>query len=319
MLLDSFGRRINYLRISVTDRCNLRCIYCMPEEGIPLIPQSEILTYEELIDIAKVCIDLGITKIRVTGGEPLVRKGIVDFIRRLSSLTGLCDLSITTNGTLLKDFAKPLFFAGLKRINVSLDSLDRKKYEMITRVGKLSSVLSGLYEAKKVGFSPIKINVVVIKGLNDTEIFDFVNLAIDFGFFIRFIELMPFAIKKPLFLSNHIIKKKIEERFPLIPEKNDGVARIYSIDGKDAKIGFISPLSGHICKSCNRVRLTPDGKVKNCLFSEKEYDIKKLIRKGERDLSCVIRRIISEKPKSRPKYTDILQMVQLRMMNSLGG
>jgi cyclic pyranopterin phosphate synthase len=286
-LVDQYNRNINYLRISVTDRCNLRCIYCMPMEGIDLRETSEILTYEELCEIARVATLKGISKIRLTGGEPLVRKDLVKFIGMLSQLPGLTDLSITTNAILLKEFAQTLYNAGLKRINVSLDSLQEERYRDITRGGDLKRVWEGIEAAANAGISPIKINVVVIRGLNDDELIDFARLSLKHPYQIRFIEYMPVGVsngwEKEKYLSYEAMLKTIETFLPLVPVQEpakSGPAKIYRFQESKGEIGFITPLSQHFCQTCNRLRLTADGKLRTCLFSDEEIDLKSALRTG---------------------------------------
>lgn len=319
---DSFNRKIDYLRISVTDRCNLRCIYCMPEEGIKnLLPHDEILSYEEILQIIKVATTIGISKIRITGGEPLLRKNIESFIERVSRVDGIKDIGITTNGVLLKKYAKVLHEAGLKRVNVSLDSLDQNKFRTITRLGSLKEVLEGIEEAQRVGLNPVKINVVVMRGINDDEIEKFAMWSMDVPYQIRFIEFMPIGHnnwKKELFISTEEIKNKIESTVgSLMPVqiKKSGPAEYFMLEGAKGLIGFISPLSTHICVRCNRLRLTPEGKLRLCLFSDKEIDLKGALRGGasEDEIRQILIKAVQLKPQraSQPK--------PLRPMSAIGG
>lgn len=306
-LLDFHNRRINYLRISITDRCNLRCHYCMPKEGVSQFGHSEILRYEEILRLAALAVQKGITKIRITGGEPLVRKDAVQLIQQLSQLKGVQDLSLTTNAILLEEFAPALFQAGLKRVNISMDSLSPEKYREITRGGDLSRVWAGVEAARRAGLSPIKINVVAITGFNDGEILEFARLTMPDPFQIRFIEFMPIGISSEWsperYLSSRAIKRRIESVSPLIPVNggvNDhgGPARLFKFPGARGEIGFISPISDHFCNSCNRLRLTPDGKLKTCLFSDEEMDLKQLLRSGcsDEELERKLDEAISTKP-----------------------
>lgn len=320
---DHFNRNIDYLRISVIDRCNLRCIYCMPEEGISnLLPHKEILTYEEILRIVEIGVDLGITKIRITGGEPLLRRGIVSFIERLAKIQGIRDIGMTTNGVLLKKTSKDLYNAGLKRVNVSLDSLNENKFRTITRVGSIYEVIDGIEEAYKVGLKPIKINVVVMKGINDNEIEKFALWSKDVSYQIRFIEFMPIgqnAWKKELFMSKDEIKGKIENKIgKLIPVqmKKSGPAEYFMLEGAKGLLGFISPITTHICVRCNRLRLTAEGKLRPCLFSDKELDLKKLLRGGvsEKEIRKMIIRTIHLKPQGMSE-----QSQPLRPMSTIGG
>jgi cyclic pyranopterin phosphate synthase len=306
-LIDGHNRRINYLRISITDRCNLRCQYCMPKEGISQFGHSEILRYEEIMRIAELAMIKGINKVRITGGEPLVRKDCVQFINRLSHLQGIEDLSLTTNGILLAEFAPALRQAGLKRVNISMDSLLPEKYREITRGGELSRVWAGMEAAQSVGISPIKINVVAIAGFNDQEILDFARLTLQNPFQVRFIEFMPIGFfnewRPEQFLCSEEIKKRIEPHYSLVPvtgskNGNDGPARLFKFPEAVGEIGFISPISDHFCSTCNRLRLTADGKLKTCLFSDEEIDIKSLLRSGcsDEELERKLTEAISTKP-----------------------
>lgn len=320
---DRYNRNIDYLRVSVIDRCNLRCIYCMPEEGIKnLLPHHEILTYEEILRIISVAVDLGIFRIRITGGEPLIRKDIVSFIERLSHIEGIKDIGMTTNGVLLKRYAGALYQAGLKRVNISLDSLTEDKFRAITRLGSLKDVLEGIEEARRVGLNPVKINVVVIKGVNDDEIEKFALWSKEVPYQIRFIEFMPVgsnAWRKEFFISSDDIKNKIESRVgKLIPVqlKKSGPAEYFMLEGAKGVLGFISPMTTHICIKCNRLRLTSDGKIRLCLFSDKEIDIKKYLRSGATDekLREVLIEAINLKPEGMSKHTK-----PLRAMSTIGG
>ena len=288
-LIDAHNRKINYLRISITDRCNLRCRYCMPPEGIAQLGHSEILSYEEILRLASVAVKRGITKVRITGGEPLVRKGVVHLVQQLSTLPGLQDISMTTNGILLAEFAPSLFQAGLRRANISMDSLNPDQYRDITRGGDLSRVWEGIHAAMRIGIAPIKINVVAISGWNDTEILDFARLTMQNALQIRFIEFMPVGFsnewKQERCISGEEIKKRLKALLPLQPvEKewngHDGPARIFKFAGSAGEIGLISPVSDHFCASCNRLRLTSDGKLRTCLFSDEETDLKPFLRSG---------------------------------------
>ena len=327
-LIDSYNRPIDYLRISVTDRCNLRCVYCMPSEGIALMNADNILRYEELMRIAAIAVKHGITKIRITGGEPLVRKGIVEFIEELAKLKGIIDLSLTTNGVLLKEFAPSLKRAGLTRVNVSLDSLNKERFHKITRGDFLENVMDGLEEAERAGLSPVKINCVVIKGFNDDEILDFALLTKKKPFHIRFIEYMPFEVEaawdRDKCISASQIMEKINSLQNLIPlenpEKRTGPARRYKFIDGIGEIGFINPVSDHFCGTCNRLRLTADGKIRTCLFSDAELDIKAAIRNGctDREIEDLLFRAVKEKPE-RHRINDNIFKKCSRTMNFIGG
>lgn len=326
-LLDTYNRHINYLRISVTDRCNLRCLYCMPKEGLSLIGHSEVLSYEEIIRVAKSAALTGITKIRITGGEPLVRKGINDFVSELSQTPGITELSITTNGILLEACAESLYRAGIKRINISLDTLDPEKYKKITRGGDLQAVIAGIRKAREVGFSPIKINVVAMRTVNDDEAVDFARLTIDRPVHIRFIEFMPVAgqttWQQEQFISSRELQEKIStlgELIPLDMDKNAGPASMFQLRGAQGKLGFINALSNHFCATCNRLRLTADGKLRPCLFSDNEIDLKPLLRGGCSDKELT--EIIDQAIISKPRQHNILEPTYKkcgRNMSAIGG
>lgn len=291
---DGYGREINYMRLSITDKCNYRCKYCMPEEGIPDLGHDQILRYEELEAIVKASVGLGINKFRLTGGEPLVRRGIVDFVALLRSIPGVTELVMTTNGALLAELAKPLKEVGLDRVNISLDTLRPTRFKEITRCGDLNDVLAGIAAAKAAGFSPIKLNVVTMKGFNDDEIMDFVELTLEDHFEVRFIELMPFKGNKDMsygYISTEEIKGRIPALIPIDnPLYESGVAQLYSLPGAKGYIGFISPLSDCFCPTCNKVRITSDGELKTCLHSNREYDLRPYLKrtsKGDFDIELL--------------------------------
>lgn len=295
---DLEGRRINYLRISVTDLCNLRCKYCMPEEGIYKCNHDDILSVEEIIKIAEEFTKLGIDKIRLTGGEPLVRKGILEIVEGIGKLEGLRDFAMTTNGIYLSKYAEELKRLGLNRVNISLDTLDKDKYYEITGGGDLNKVLEGIAICKEVGLEPIKINVVVMKGFNDDEIRDFIELTRDEDIDIRFIELMPIgeAIEyKDNYLSNKEIIEKNPDLIKIDRKDISSPAEYYKLEDGKGKIGFINPVSCKFCDNCNRLRLTSEGMIKPCLHWDEEYDVKSYIDEG---LSERIVEIVDMKPKS---------------------
>ncbi len=299
-LIDNFGREISYLRVSITDRCNYRCIYCKPEEQFEFIPHEEILRYEEIVEIIKEAVNLGVTKVRITGGEPLARKGVVDFIRKLREIKKLEDISLTTNGFFLSEYAKKLKDAGLNRVNISLDSLQEEKYNRITRGGSLEKALKGINSALKAGLLPVKINTVLIRGINDDEVEDFVRLTLRRPLNIRFIELMPSGEKvignyKDKFISVLEVKESLEKKYsfdPINTGSGNGPAKYYQIKGGQGTIGFITALSQHFCETCNRIRLTSEGKLRPCLFSNKEVDIKQAIRNAKTDDKIIRSKII---------------------------
>lgn len=282
-MIDKFGREINYLRISLTDRCNLRCRYCMPADGAHLIPHSEILSFEEILRLAEAAAKLGISKIRLTGGEPLVRQSIVDLIARMNEIEGINEIVLTTNGILLGDMADELKKAGVKRVNISLDTLDPDKYREITRGGDLSKVLAGIEAAKRAGLTPIKINTVALGGFNDDEFADFVELTRDNDISVRFIELMPIGHADVGEGYGFISNQELLDKFPELvaePENKFSVASEYRLPGAKGTVGFISALSNHFCAQCNKIRLTSDGKIKPCLHSNEEIPMKPVLMKG---------------------------------------
>ena len=275
-LIDNWGRKIDYLRISVTDRCNLRCKYCMPEEGIEFKKHDDILRYEQIIKIVKIGKKLGIKKVRITGGEPLVRKDLPELIAGLNDLD-LEDISLTTNGVLLSEQAADLKEAGLDRVNISLDTLQKDKYKKITRRDKFEDVMSGIEAAYDFDFKPVKLNVVLMKGINDDELFDFAELSINKPLHVRFIEYMPLGeeINGAEYYEMKKAKEKITKEFKLenTEIEGNGPANYYKISGSKGSIGFISPMSKHFCSGCNRFRLTADGKFRPCLARDLEVKI----------------------------------------------
>lgn len=301
-LVDHFGRRINYLRLSVTDRCNMRCRYCMPESGGLKLSHQEVLSYEELHRIARAAVSLGVEKIRVTGGEPLVRRDIIPFLSGLSALPGLKQLVLTSNGALLEEMAGELRRAGVQRLNISLDSLDAANFGAITRIGDLSRVLAGIAAADRAGF-PVKINMVVMRGVNDHELEAVASLAIDRPYSVRFIEYMPSAREErwqSLVVPGAEMLERLSALFPLLPiERNElaGPAREYRIAGAAGTLGIITPVTGHFCAECNRIRVTSTGMAKGCLFSGAELDLKPfLAEQDDRLLQEALRSIVEGKP-----------------------
>ena len=307
-LSDSFLRPINYLRVSVTDRCNLRCVYCMPEEGVPWMPPSHILSYEELTSIIRASVALGITKIRITGGEPLVRTGITNFVQMIEQIPGIEDIAMTTNGLLLSKYAVVLKKAGLRRVNVSLDTLKPERYRRICRGvdsgGEIADVMAGIKAAREAGLNPVKINMVVMAGVNDDEILDFSSKTLDEEWHVRFIELMPFTghnLSTPAGLTTRELKQRINPLGHMEPYKHqwgNGPAKYYKLPGARGTIGFISALSEHFCFNCNRLRLTADGKLRPCLMSEIMIDLREPLRSGinEEQLSALIQQAVNAKP-----------------------
>jgi cyclic pyranopterin phosphate synthase len=302
-LIDSYGRRINYLRLSVTDRCNLRCRYCMPAGGVKKLQHGDLLSYEELYRVAWASVACGIEKIRVTGGEPLVRKGLVGFLGQLAAIPGLKELVLTTNGMLLEELALPLRRAGVARLNISLDSLESENFALITRGGDLNRVLAGIAAAERAGFPPVKINMVVMRGVNDQELLRFAALSIDKPYTVRFIEYMP-TLRDPGWqsqcMSGAEILQRIAERYHLMPLAGGelaGPARNFKIEGAAGALGIITPVTGHFCDSCNRIRVTAAGLVRGCLFADRAVNLKALLAYGDSGLlRHALRRIVTQKP-----------------------
>jgi len=298
---DLFGRNINYLRISVTDLCNLRCRYCMPKYGISKVSHEDILSVEEIENIAKAFVNLEVNKIRITGGEPLLRRGILDIVERIGRLEGLKDFAITTNGVLLKKYAKELKRRGLKRVNISLDTLKEEKYKYITRIGNIKDVIEGIEIAKEVGLTPIRINTVLVGGFNDDEIEDLARITEKEEIDVRFIELMPIGEalnhESKEYISNKIVLDKLPELVEVERKDLSSPAIYYKLPNAKGKIGLINPISCKFCKYCNRVRLTAQGKMKLCLHSDDEIDLRQALRNGE-DIEKIIVDAIEKKPES---------------------
>ena len=303
-LRDGYSRVIDYLRLSVTDRCNLRCIYCMPVEGVAPWRHVEILSYEELTRIVGIAAGLGVRKVRITGGEPLTRKNITFLVESIAKVAGIEDLSMTTNGVLLERYAQELAGAGLRRVNVSIDSFRPERYREITRGGDLAVVLRGISAAEKAGLKPVKINMVPIRGLNDDEVEDIARLTLETDWQVRFIELMPTGSldfwSPDKYVTTDDIRKRIEAIAPLEPVKvrSKGPSRYFRLAGAQGVIGFISALTHHFCSDCNRLRLTADGKLRPCLFSETEIDLRSPLRGGADDaeIARLLKLAIEVKP-----------------------
>jgi len=301
-LSDSFQRPIDYLRISVTDRCNLRCVYCMPAEGINLLPHEDILSYEEIYQIANAAAEMGIKKVRITGGEPLVRVGLSNLIRMLAQIDAIDDIALTTNGTLLSQYADELKAAGLRRVNISLDTLKPDNFKLITRGGDLDDVLESMDAAGATGLDPIKINVVVMAGSNDDELLDFARKTVKEGWHVRFIEHMPLNME--MASSSFVSVNEIRERLVTLGKlepcifKGNGPAKYYRLPHANGTIGFITPVSEHFCFHCNRLRLTADGKLRPCLLSDREIDLRQPLRNGisAEELKKLIKRAVDSKP-----------------------
>ncbi len=340
MATDAFGRRIDYLRISVTDRCNLRCMYCMPAEGVAWKPHEEILTYEEIERFAAIAAEEGISKIRLTGGEPLVRAGIVDHVQRLREATGISAIALTTNGTLLARFADALVAAGLQRVNVSLDTLDPVAFTRVTRGGRLADVLAGIEAAFAAGMDPIKVNVVVVRRL-EQDLLGFARMTLERPLHVRFIEYMPVGdpgegdcsagdgegwtvddhVPSDETLARLAVEGTREGLGPLVPVGRAeapggwGPARYYRFEGALGTIGVISPLSHHFCGECNRLRLTADGRLRTCLFSDDELDARRVLRGGaDEDVRALIREALLRKPSGHDG-----RVGTARRMSQIGG
>lgn len=355
---DSFGRTIDYMRVSVTDRCNFRCIYCMPDEGYPVSPKDELLTFEELARLVHLAADLGITKVRLTGGEPLVRRDLVQLVARISTHPGIRDLSLTTNGHLLEENAEALHAAGLHRVNISLDTLDEEKFVRIARRGNLKKVQTGIEAAKAAGLNPIKINCVLMKGVNDDEVVDFARLTLLQPVHIRFIEVMPirwnldetdsFDAMAPIGANRELFRLRISDdegmlsdaqmRKMMVPcavakerieselgtletyeVPTNGPARTFRLQGGLGSVGFISQISDDLCSRCNRIRLTADGQLRPCLMADGEVDLRNPVRAGATDEE--IKQTILAVVTAKPErhYLAEGQKVTSRGMSQLGG
>ena len=303
-LVDRYSRNLNYLRISITDRCNLQCMYCVPREDIPRLRHAEILSYEEILRLVKIGVGLGISKVRITGGEPLVRKGVYDFLEKLTRIQGLSDVSLTTTGILLKDNILKIKAAGINRINISLDTLNPEKYKKITGHDKFHQVWSGINLALEAGFAPIKLNIVALKGINEDELVDFAGLSLSNPYHIRFIEQMP--IGAPLAKKGHnLLTPEIKTRIrvlgelePIGKEINDGPAERFKFKDAEGEIGFIRPISRHFCGMCNRLRLTANGQLRSCLLSDRQEDLRGPLRSGcsDSELAEVFWEAVKHKP-----------------------
>lgn len=318
---DSCGRQIDYMRISVTDLCNLRCKYCIPEKGVTLRRHEDILSFEDIRRIVKEAAALGVKKLRITGGEPLVRRGIVDLIALLSDVPGIVDIAMTTNGLLLPAYAENLKKAGLRRVNISLDSLNPEKYREITRGGELEQVLEGIRAARTAGLTPIRINTVLIGGFNDSEIEAFAELAQNEPIDVRFIELMPIGEAgtwfSQHFVSNETVLKRLPQLRPWGVPEAQSPARYYTLPGAMGRIGLINPISNHFCASCNRIRLTSDGKLKPCLNEDAEICLKEALL-TEEGIREKVREAVRMKPEQHNLLGDGFRPV-VRNMHQIGG
>jgi cyclic pyranopterin phosphate synthase len=302
MLVDNHNRRINYLRLSITDRCNLRCLYCVPHYDLPGNRKHRILPYEDLFRLARESVTLGISKIRVTGGEPLVRTGVIGFLERLAGIEPAPEVVLTTNGILLKKLAHPLRKAGVKRLNISLDSLRPEVFAKMTRGGELKRVLDGIDAAQEAGFPPPQINVVLLRGTNESEIGDFATLAANRRLSVRFIEYMPVSGDpnwRSLYVPNDEVIAALQRDHQLTPIRSmdgAGPAHYFQLDGGEAKLGFISPISHHFCASCNRIRISADGQARGCLLSNETTDLVPYLARGDEAIREILTTIIRKKP-----------------------
>ncbi|EHQ87781.1 GTP 3',8-cyclase MoaA [Desulfosporosinus youngiae] len=321
---DQFLRRIDYLRISVTDRCNLRCKYCMPEEGIQWMPHDLILTFEEILRLMRISTQLGFRRFRITGGEPLVRKDILEFLREGAQLPGVEDLMLTTNGLLLPEMAFDLKAAGVHRVNISLDTMDKTRFFENTRGGDVSKVIQGIFRSLEAGLNPVKVNVVVVRGFNTEELPSFLKLAKQYPLHVRFIELMPIGVSSE-HRSDFVSIKEMKELLGLnedAPTKviaGGGPAEYFQPSGYKGSIGFISALSRHFCSTCNRVRLTADGKLRPCLHSKHEVDLREVLRSGssDQDILKVFAQAVWHKPAEHHMNNEAWQ--DTRVMSQIGG
>jgi cyclic pyranopterin phosphate synthase len=343
MLRDSFGRVIDYLRISVTDRCNLRCVYCMPPQGIQLKAHHEILTYEEIATVVRAAATSGIRKVRLTGGEPLVRPHVERLVEMVAAVPGIQDVSLTTNAVLLDRHASTLARAGLRRVNVSLDTLRADRFERITRFGHIADVWRGLDAAEREGLTPIKLNAVVVRGMNDDELADFAALTQTHAWHVRFIELMPVSnegdwgehLPPP---GNRLVTAEemqarlsaqlgmpdlFSESLTVSGVMGNGPARVFRLPDAKGTLGFISPVSQHFCPTCNRLRLTADGKLRPCLLADGEVDVMGPLRNGanERDVQALLLRAVEHKPERHQLNEGLApaQSIGTRVMAQIGG
>ena len=306
-LIDNYNRHLNYLRISITDRCNLRCLYCAPGGMVPKLDHRDILRYEEILRIVRIGIRLGIKKVRLTGGEPLMRQGVYGFLKELAAVDGLSDVSLTTNGVVLEENLEKIAEAGVKRINISLDTLNREKFKHITGYDLFDTVWAGIEKAYALGFDPIKLNVVALRGYNDDEFVDLARLSLAYPFHIRFIEYMPIGnprMKSSDYILTPAIKERIRgelgELLPVTGKGMDGPAQRYRVRGARGEIGFIQAMSRHFCQTCNRLRLTANGRLRPCLLSDEQLDIRGPLRSGGSDdeLKDVFLRAVRHKHES---------------------
>lgn len=327
-LKDSYGRAIRDLRISITDRCNFRCFYCMPTEAMEWKPKPEILSYEEIFRLAEIFVGLGVNKLRVTGGEPMVRRDLESLIERLARIEGLADLAMTTNAHFLRGRAKALKDSGLQRITISLDSLEPERFALLTGRNELKQVLDGIDAALEAGLAPVKVNSVVIRGINDDQAVNFAAFARDKGVHVRFIEFMPLdngkVWRREMIVPGEEVRQKINAVYPLEPVVSGNLSetarRWRFADGAPGEVGFINPVTQPFCGHCSRIRLTADGMIRTCLFSTVEHNIKALLRRGapiEELLDFIVATI--EKKEDRHHINDPEFVQPLRTMSCIGG
>ena len=326
-LIDDFGRRVRYVRISVTDRCDFRCVYCMSEE-MTFLPRAQVLTLEELALVARAFVELGVEKVRLTGGEPLVRRDIDTLVEQVGALPGLRDFAMTTNGAGLGKHAERLRQAGLKRLNISLDSLDPERFRALTRTGDLERVIDGIRAAREAGFERIKLNAVILKGRNDDEVLDLVDFARREGLDISFIEEMPLGDvsdhrRDETYCSSDEVQALIETRYPLLPttETTLGPSRYFRMADSETRIGFISPHSHNFCATCNRVRVTVEGRLLLCLGNEHSVDLRHVLRANPGDIDALKWAIVNAMPlkPERHHFTTDGDVQVVRFMNMTGG
>lgn len=303
-LISPGNRPIHYLRVSVTDRCDMRCLYCMPADGVPFMPYESYLSNDEIARVVRVSAKMGVKKVRLTGGEPLLRQGLVDLVREIARTPGIKEVALSTNASKLEKYALPLKAAGLSRINVSLDSLDARQFREITRGGSLARTLEGIAAAEQAGLTPIKINACVIRGMNHDQVPALVAMGVEKGWQVRFIEYMPIGCAGQTWDQRFVpaaeILAMVQERFPLeeLPMRPGDPARLYRIPGTTATVGVITPVSQHFCESCNRMRLTADGKVRSCLLENGEADLRAMLRAGctDQEIADVLLQAAALKP-----------------------
>ena len=325
-LIDKCNRHLNYLRISITDRCNLQCCYCEPKDLLPKLSHADILRYEEILRVVRIATRLGISKVRVTGGEPLVRKGVYEFLRELTGIKALKDVSLTTNGVLLSENLEKIQAAGISRINISLDTLNPAKYHEITGYDKFNRVWQGIQKAHQMGFYPIKLNVVALLGINDDELIDMARLSFQYPFHVRFIELMPIGrsdFNPDSLLLAPEIKSRIRDLGNLVAvqeSEHDGPARRYKYEGAIGEIGFIPAISQHFCNKCNRLRLTASGQLRPCLLSDHQEDLKEAVRQNcsDRQIAEIFIKAVRHKPSDHNLAAKNLAPIR-GQMRAIGG